>query len=253
MTHRPIRLVAPFLPLPAECDHHIALAGFDWLDAIRMLSHSAELACGVPVQVLTDSSADMPLPCLRYQTTHRRLMLWVLEACLRYIESDDFDRDTVALDCDQLIYHDLRPFFRPSVDLGILIRATHARKDTWKKVLNGVQFWSVKAKTRLATFYRDALTCAERLGEDILKWGADTEAIRQLLEPVGLGLHHRHGVRVQMIDYARVLEPLSSEQIEGLQRGVSPKASRAVTDFRYRRKRFMRQTYEMTIGRPVPA
>jgi hypothetical protein len=244
---KPIRLVAPFLPLPVENHHHKELEGFDWVDAIRMLSRSAERSCGVPVEVITDVDADLPLPCLRYQTTHRRLMLWVLEVCVRYLESADFDRDTVVLDCDQLVYSDLRPFFAANADLGVLIRPTHQDKDTWKKVLNGVQFWSLRGKKRLAHFYREALSRAEQMGDELVKWGADTEALRQLLEPVSLGMHTRGGVRVHMIDCDRVLEALSQEQIEGLQRGVAPRQLRPVTDFRYLRKVWMRQTYEMTV------
>ena len=253
MTRHPIRLVAPFLPLPLENAHHQDLAAFDWIDAIRMLSHSGEMSCGVPVQVLTDVSARLPLPCLTYATTHRRLMLWVLEVCLRYLESDDFDRDTVALDCDQLIYRDLAPFFSPTIDLGILIRPTHARKDTWKKVLNGVQFWSVRGKTRLIGFYREALTRAEGMSENLIRWGADTQAIREILEPVGPGVHLRGGARVQMLDYNRVLAALSAEQIEGLRQGVRPRPLRAVLDFRYRRKVYMRQVYDLTVGQAVAA
>lgn len=253
MSTRPaIRLVAPFLPLPLENAHHKDLSDFDWVEAIRMLSDSGERACGVPVQVLTDEGAQLPLAMLRYPTTHRRLMLWVLEVCVRYLESDDFDRDTVALDCDQLIYGDLSRFFSPNIDLGILIRPTHQDKDTWKKVLNGVQFWAVRGKKRLVAFYRDALARAERMHEDMVTWGADTQAIRELVEPVSLGVHMRGGARVQMIDYARVLAALSQEQIEGLQRGVAPRPHRAVLDFRYRRKVWMRQTFDMTIGKAVP-
>lgn len=253
MSLRPLRLVAPFLPLPPENEHHRDLIGFDWLEAIRMLSHSADVACGVPVQVLTDTDAEMPLPCLRYPTTHRRLMLWVLEVCLRYLESRDFDRDTVVLDCDQLIYQDLSPFFSPRVDLGMLIRRRQAHQDTWKKVLNGVQFWSVRAKTQLALFYREALARAEQMDEPLLTWGADTQAIRALLEPIAIGLVERHGVRVEMMDYTRVLQPLSQDQIDALQRGIAPQPFRAVMDFRYRRKVWMRATYEMTVSKAVPA
>lgn len=251
---QPIRLVAPFLPLPAENDHHKALADFDWFGAIRMLSHSAEVACGVPVQVITDVDASLPVPCLRYPTSHRRLMLWVLEVCVRYLESDDFDRDTVVLDCDQLIYQDLAPFFRPNIDLGVLVRPTHKHKDTWKKVLNGVQFWSVRGKQRLGVFYREALARAERMSDNLITWGADTEALRSLLEPVSAGgLQHRFGARVEMIDYARVLEAFSQAQIDGLQQGTAPIPLRAVTDFRYRRKVWMRQAYEMTLAKAVTA
>lgn len=248
-----IRLVAPFLPLPPDHHHHEELADFDWMDAIRMLSHSAEVSCGAPVQVLTDAQTDLPVPCLRYETQHRRLMLWTLEACVKYLESDDFDRDTVMLDCDQLIYQDLRPFFSNNVDLKLLVRPTYKHRDTWKKLLNGVQFWSVRAKSTLVPFYREALARAERLRDDLICWGADTVALLELIEPVSIGLHTRHGVRVELMEYSRVLEALSEEAIHGIQKGIAPRPLRAVCDFRYRRKRYMRQAYEMTIAKAVPA
>jgi hypothetical protein len=244
----PLRLVAPFLRLPPQSDHHRALPAFDWLGAIRMMSDSAERCCGVPVQVITDSGADMPLPCVRYETSHRRLMLWVLEVSLRYLESDDFDRDTVALDCDQLIYQDLRPFFAVKADLGLLIRPTMKHRHTWKKLLNGVQFWAVAGKARLIPFYREALAKAEQMSDALIDWGADTAAVCELIEPVELGLIKRAGLTLNLMDYQRVLEALSEEQIKGLARGVTPRPMRAVLDFRYRRKAYMAEVYDLTIG-----
>lgn len=248
-----IRLVAPFLPLPAATSHHQALPEFDWMGAIRMLSHSAELSCGVPVQVITDRDADLPVSCLRYPTVHRRLMLWVLEVCVQYLDSDDFDRDTVCLDCDQLIHRDLARYFVAQVDLGILVRPRLLARDTWKKVINGVQFWAVRAKARLVAFYRAALARAERMTADLQHWGADTQAIRELLEPMATGLHRRLGMWVHLIDDATVSRPLSQDEIDGMRRGVAPRPTRAVTDFRYGRKRWMRQFYEMTVMTQVPA
>lgn len=249
MTTRPLRLVAPFLPVPPESPHHQAMVDFDWMAAIRMLSHSAERACGVPVQVLTDHGAQLPVPSLTYATTHRRLMLWTLEVCLRYLESDDFDRDTVMLDCDQLVFEDLRRFFTPYVDLALLVRPTHKHQDTWKKVLNGVQFWSVRGKARLIPFYREALRRAEAMSEGLVTWGADTAAIRDLIEPVQLGLHERAGARVQLLNYDMVLEALSEDQIAQLARGVAPVPRRPVLDFRYKRKLHMAAVYALTVGR----
>lgn len=248
-----LRLVAPFLPLPAESVHHQALPDFDWMAAIRMLSHSGEVSCGVPVQVITDVSADLPVACLKYRTTHRRLMLWTLEACLRYLESDDFDRNTVMLDCDQLVYQDLSRFFSANVDLGLLVRPTFKHRDTWKKLLNGVQFWSVRGKKRLVNFYREALFRAEDMSDNLIVWGADTAAIRDLIEPVELGLHTRAHVRVHMMDYNLVLQALSEEQIDALKDGIAPLFTRAICDLRYRRKRSMKQVYDLTIGSAVPA
>lgn len=248
-----MKLVAPFRPFVPENPHHQALADFDWIDAIRMLSQSAELACGVPVHVVTDVDTELPLLCLKYRTEHRRLMLWTLEACLRYLESDDFDQDTVMLDCDQLIYRDLRPFFAKSCDVTFLIRPTMKHAESWKKLLNGVQFWSVKGKRRLVDLYRHVLTVAEQLPENELQWGGDTSAIRNVIEPMAVGIQTRAGARVNMIDYSTVLEALSEDQIKFLKQGLAPRPTRAVLDFRYTRKRYMRQVFEMTIAKAVPA
>lgn len=245
---RPIRIVAPFRPCPLEGDVQQATAGFDWIAAIQMMAHSAALACRCPVHVITDLEAALPVETLRYATTHRRLMLWTLEACARYLESDDFDRDTVMLDCDQLIFQDLAPFFGGNVDLGLLVRPTHKHKNTWKKVLNGVQFWSLRGKPQLAAFYRAALARAEAMSDDLIRWGGDTAAIRDLIEPVELGLYRRAGVAVHLMDYNRVLAALSEEQIDGMRRGIAPVPVRAVLDFRYKRKLWMAQAYAMTIG-----
>lgn len=245
---RSIRIVAPFRPCPLEADVQQVTANFDWTAAIQMMAHSATLACCCPVHVITDLETDLPVETLRYPTTHRRLMLWTLEACASYLESDDFDRDTVMLDCDQLIFDDLEPFFANNVDLGLLIRPTHRHKETWKKLLNGVQFWHVRGKPRLAEFYRQALARAEAMNDDLIRWGADTAAIREMIEPFDLGRHDRSGLSVHLMDYNRVLAALSEEQILGMSKGVAPIAWRPVLDFRYGRKRFMAQAYAMTIG-----
>jgi len=243
-----VRIVAPFRPFPPENELHQELSDFDWNEAIRMLFHSVAIACRCEAHVITDVDTHLPLPALKYATTHRRLMLWNIEVCLRYLESDDFDQDTVMLDADQLVYHDLSKFFIPGVDLAVLVRPTLKHRDSWKKVLNGVQFWSYRGKARLVHFYRQALEIAEALPEDLQRWGGDTQALRQLLEPIELGtLQQRAGLTVQMLDYAQVLEALCETQIKWLGEGRMPISSRAVLDFRWRRKTFMKRVYEATV------
>jgi hypothetical protein len=129
-----------------------------------------------------------------------------------------------------------------------------ARRDTWKKVINGVQFWAVRAKSKLAAFYRAALARAEQMSGELQAWGADTQALRELLEPItAVGLVDRMGLRVHLISDTRVSFPLTEQQIEGLQTGIAPQFRHAVTDFRYRRKVWMRQVYEMAVLKQVPA
>lgn len=252
-----VRYVAPFLPLVPEAPHHVELADFDWAGAIGMLSRSVEIACGAPVQVITDRSADIPgleVGTLRYATERRRLMLWTLEACACYLESVDFDRDTVMLDCDQLVYRDLGKHFRPGVDLGILVRRT-PKGGPGLPILNGVQFWSLKGKGRLGPFYREALRIAEGLPEADILWGADTVALERLLEPLDRGLRRRQGLAVHLQEADEVIEALNTSQVRHLGAGRMRRPFRDVLCFRNTRKPHMRAAFEQTVlhHSPQPA
>lgn len=249
-----IRIVAPFRPLPLEGGVHLYIAerAFDWMAAIRMLVSSSERACGCPVHIITDvDTTTLPAPVLQYPTTHRRLMLWTVEACLRYLESDDFDRDTVMLDVDQLIYADLAPFMPRKADLGVLIRThmKHSGTDQGNPFLNGVQFWPRRSRERLIAFYRTALAAAEALPEHEIVWGGDTLVLWRLLSPLAVGIQERAGLRVQMLDSEHVLESFSRMRLTRLQ-DTPPtwRPSRAVVDFRGRRKLLMQSCYTGTLG-----
>lgn len=250
---KPIRVVAPFLPLEPEAPHHLRLAAesFDWPGAIAMLADSVTKTLGCPFHVITDVAADITAaPTLRYSTLERRLMLWNLEVAACYLESGHFDRDTVMLDSDQLIVGDLRSWFQqPRMDLGILIRQ-RPKAAQGIPILNGVQFLAHRGKPRLAAFYRQALEVARTLPESQIRWGADTEALRELLEPLDVGLQERAGLMVSLIDYAKVLEALSSQQMARMDAGEPMVAlTRPVLDFRYMRKRYMRRVHdELFVG-----
>jgi hypothetical protein len=245
-----VRYVAPYFPLPLDAPHHQELAAFDWVAAIQMLDESVRLSCGQRVEVLTDASADLPLRCLKYATTTRRLMLWTLEACACYLESADFDRDTVMLDCDQLVYKDLARHFRPGVDLGILVRRT-PKDGPGLPILNGVQFWSLRGRGRLGPFYREALRIAEGLPEADIVWGADTVALERLLAPLDRGLRHRAGLAVHLQEANEVIEALNASQVRHLAAGRMRRPYRDVLDFRNTRKPHMRAAFEQTIAHPV--
>lgn len=245
---RSIRVVVPFLPLPAESDLHRSLPSFDWIAALRQVVHSAQVACDAPVHAITDVACDLPVPTLRFDTVERRLMLWTLEACAAYLESDAFDRDTVMLDVDQLIFKDLRSVF-PDADLGLLMRQTMKHVDGGEPLLNGVQFWSARAKAKLGPFYRSVLAHARTLSEDVLAWGADTVALRERVSPMTIGRAERAGLSVQFIDALSVLEPWSNEHIAYLNatgRILGP--SRPVVDFRWRRKLHMPRVFRVAFG-----
>lgn len=243
-----MKVVTAFRPLPLEADHHKELHDFDWMDAIRMLSDSIAATSGQTLQVLTDVDTTLPFETLRYTTTHRRLMLWWLEIAACYLESTDFDDDTVFLDCDQLVYGNLSRWFVPYMDLGICIRRP-PKNGPGLAILNGVQFWSVRAKSHLAGFYRRALAIAETLPDDLVKWGADTVALERLLAPLAEGLWRRGDLRVRLIDSDDVIEAFSSTQIRHLDAGKMRRPTRAVLCFRNTRKPFMRPAYEATIAK----
>ena len=245
---KPYRIVAPFLPLEPEAVHHQRLAAeaFDWPGAIAMLADSVKRTIGCPFHVITDVAADMTAaPTLRYSTRERRLMLWNLEVAACYVESDDFDRDTVMVDSDQLIYGDLGQWFRPRVDLGILIRPKPMRIP----ILNGVQFLAHRGKERLSAFYRKALEIARGLSDDEIRWGADTHALRMLLEPLTAGIHKRAGLTVSLMDHRPILMPLTETQIAVLQQhGRFNQPAAPVLDFRYTRKRYLKAVYEASFA-----
>lgn len=248
MTNR-IRVVAPFFPLPAESVLHRSLPDFDWLLALRMLAWSVEERCRCPFHAVTDETADLPVPALRYRTHERRLMLWTLEACACYLESEAFDRDTVMLDVDQLVFRDLADVFPSEADLGLLMRPTTKHLDAGEPLLNGVQFWAVSAKDRLGPFYRQVLNRARTLPDDQLIWGADTVALREAVSPMVLGRSMRAGLRVACLPAQVILEPWSTEQILCLRdKGQLLGPSRTVLDFRYRRKQYMREVFAAAFG-----
>lgn len=246
------QVVAPFRPFSYETGHHKALADFDWIAAIEMLGDSVKRACGRDLTVLTDIDTILPLRCLHFTTTRRRLMLWYLEIAAVFLESAAFDRDTIALDSDQLIYKDLGRWFLPRADLGILVRKP-PKNGPGYPILNGVQWWSYKAKDKLATFYREALAVAENLPEEEIVWGADTVALWRLLFPLAPGtIQERAGLRVNMIQAETVLETFAFDQQEALEQGLPMRQPyRAVLDFRNLRKAYMARAYAATLGVPA--
>lgn len=245
-----IRIILPYRPFAPESELHHELADFDWIAAIRMLSHTAKLACRCPVDVITDVDTDLPVPCLKFETRHRRLMLWNLEVCLRYIESPAFDRDTVIMDSDQLVYQDLAPFFNArGVDFTVLIRpnkAKHEPRDAFP-ILNGVMFLQKRGRKALKRFFTEALAVAETLPDERIVWGADTDALRLLLEPLDVGVSYRDGLWVQMLTSGQVLEAFSTRHDEGLTSGEVPWPTKPVMDFRWTRKRRMADFYKATV------
>jgi len=248
-----MRVVLPFRPFPAESELHQRMEAeqFDWMQALRMAVHSVTVTCRCPVHAITDPQTDLPVPSLRYASDEKRLMLWTLDAVRAYIDSSDFDRPTVMLDVDQLVYRPLGSYFRPGVHLGVLVRTNDKYKDNW--LLNGVQFWSPKGKAELVAFFAEALRRARKASEASLTWGADTDIVRMMLEPLALGVQERHGLIVEMIESDQVIEEYHKRHEYLMDAGEPPWPNRAVMDFRWRRKPAMPRVYRATFGRGAVA
>ncbi len=239
----PLRVVSPYRPFAAESPAHQLLGPFDWVGALRMLQATVERQ-GYTFKAITDGATALPVPAINLPTTATRLMLWILDVSLRYLESDAFDRDTVMVSPDSLVMGNLRPFF--GGDLTILVRSS--RRFAKRPILNSVQFWPAQSKAKLIAFYQQALAGAERLNENFLTWGADSEALRELIAPIQTGVHERAGIRVSMVEAGLVMDCLTTSTINRLARGerVSPIAP--VVDFKYLRKQHMAAYFAHAMG-----
>lgn len=249
-----MRVVSAFRPFAPESIAHLRLGAFDWPAALQMSQQCVEAVYGRGNWfAITDRDTELPVPALRYHTTHRRLMLWIVEVCLRYLESDDFDQDTLMLSPDVLLFHDVSKFFR--ADLGVVVRLNPKYQAAGRPILNSCQMWGHAGKARLVAFYRRALAIAEGLCEDSIRWGADTEPLVEMLSPVTKeGMHQRSGLSVSFIDEHRVMEPLTRVEMVQLASGDFQRTSPlAMTDFKYGRKHSMSAYFDATIGKRVAA
>jgi hypothetical protein len=231
-----LRVVSPYRPFEPESPAHRLLGPFDWPAALRML-HASVTRQGADFRAITDTATMLPVPTIHLATTATRLMLWILDVSLRYLESDAFDRDTVMVSPDSLVLGDLRPYF--AGDLSLLVRS--GKKYQKRPLLNAVQWWPIAAKAALIDFYRAACVHAAGLPDNLIRWGADTEALRVLVEPIALGVHVRHGLRVHMIEARSVMQ--SSTQTH---RPTVP-----IVDFKYLQKLTMAAYFDAVL--PVGA
>lgn len=237
-----MRVVTPFRPFPAESVEHMELGAFDWLGAIDMLRVSVARSCGCETVVITDVDTEIP-GAFRFKTRERRLMLWILEVGLRYLTSKHFDRDTVMLSPDTLVYCDLRQWF--AGEFGIVVRP----EDAERPILNSVQWWPIASRDRLIRLYEEAIAIAEQLPYTLQVWGADSEPFRQLLAPMVGGCGPRAcGIVANLVDHRHVLIPLMGKDERALEDGRMIEPPKAVIDFRYLRKRYQRAYFEATIG-----
>lgn len=240
-----MKIVTPFKPFAPESSSHRKMADFDWPAAVEMLRASAWHASRTPVVVLGE----------QYSTTHDRLMLWLLEVSLRYLESDDFDQDTAMLSPDMLVFKDLSPFFR--ADLGIVARLHPKFIKSGRTLLFGMQLWKHAGKDRLIALYRNALAIAEGLSDGAKVWGADIEPFHQLIPPTRYGTQAfgtgRDKLWVDFIEDNVVMRSIGDGDMAALQAGRAPSTMAPVVDFRYTRKLHMRAFFDATVGPAVPA
>lgn len=248
-----MRIVTAYRPFRPESDVHQALGGgFNWIAALEMLSASALRASDLRVWALTDETTALPIPAFRYRSNETRLMLWILDVWIAYLESADFDEDTVLLSPDMLVLDDLRRHVQPA-DLGILVRTGEKFAGSTMPILNGVQFWRRAAKDRLAAFYRAVSARAAALPERFIRWGADTQATVELLEPIHVGYSYRLGLKVYGYDADSILRPLRAVDVRRLDAGLPPKPmTEPILDFRSMRKDHMARYFD-TYCQAVPA
>lgn len=243
-----MRVVSPYRPFAPESYEHEVLGPFDWPGALEML-WSSVVATNPTVDfaALTASGVDLPVPAFAYEPREHRLMLWLLDVALAYIESDDFDCDSVMICPDLLVVGSLEPL--RAGDLGVLARPGKHIARGHVSLLNSVQFWRHAAKERLAAFYRRALEMARELPEDVKRWGADTVPLAELLSPVAVGKGKRCGLRVRFHDENGVCHSLRTKEIKAMQIGRPVvKPDQPIVDFRYLRKLHMRAYFDAIFG-----
>lgn len=227
-----MRVVSPYRTQAPESGAHRKLGAFDWVAAARMLRASVRHACGCETVLLTDQATNVAeLPAFRYVSTEPHLMIWILEVSLAYLKSPAFDCDTVFLSPDTLVTSSLRQYFE--ADLTILIR-THKKYRT-KPILNAAQWWPVASKEKLIAFYERVLSEARGLVPELIKWGADTYALQQILEPLVLGKQERGDLTVSFREAQTVLLSISKSTVALLtaRRAIPrPPAGVPIVDFK---------------------
>ncbi len=212
-----------------------------------MLRVSVSRAMHCETVALTDRETVLPGETFRYAATEHRLMLWILDVCHAYLYSEDFDRDTILLSPDLLVYGNLRPWMRD--EFVVVMR----QKFIHHPILNGVQCWPVALKDGLQRFYTRALEIGRGLPENFIRWGGDTEPMRQLLMPLRVGRVERCGLPVRLVESVEIMAGFTNVMERMITRGVAIPPSAAIMDFRYLRKRAMRAYFEATIGSGVSA
>lgn len=241
-----MKVVSSYKPFPATSPAHRKLGPFDWPGALAMLRHSVWRSCRCQTYALTDRGTSIAGPAYRLPTTETRLMPWLLETWLLYLESEHFDEDTAMISPDALVFANLQGWFQG--DLGVVVRGPKFEN---KPLLNGVQLWSYKAKDRLVAFYREVWRLAEGMPEPLATWGGDTEPLLALLAPLRVGFSDRCGLRVMGIQQGNFFRCPSEVDAKRIASGKQP-APTPIVDFKYLKKRIMADYYASMLGEAVP-
>ncbi len=215
-----MKVVTPYRPFTPESGAHLKLGPFDWPAAVRMLRSSVRAKCRCETHLLTGLDCRPIGATHAYRTDETRLMLWLLDVCLSYLRSDDFDDDTIMLSPDTLVTTNLSGWF--VADLGLIVR-------------DGVQVWRRSAKEALVRFYARALELARLEPPSSIRWGADTAPLVALLDPLRCGPSHRCGLSVHGFPAALMFRPWRPE--------LPNRAMAPVVDFKGVRKHHMADCY----------
>lgn len=240
------KIVSPYRPMPISTVAHANVGPFDWVDALRMLRESGQRV-GLETFAVTTPDAHLGVPAYVYPPTTDQLTVWIVEACLRYLESDDFDADTAMLSPDMLVFAD--PFRWLTADLVMVGRLTPKYMNAGRPLLFGAQLWSFKAKRRLIKLYQKALEISREVAATQGMWGADIEPFLTLFAPLREGRRYRSGLTVRLLTGTDWMVSLPRLDIDRMDHGLAPTwPSAAIVDFKYRRKQAMRAYFDATLG-----
>ena len=241
-----MKIVSPYRQIVPYKRHHVELPAGWWLEALRMLRWSGLNRTQANTYVITDLETELPFKyVLRYDTQETYLMLWIIEVSLMYLESSDFDQDTVLISPDSLVRKDIN-WFDGTFDIAVTSRPLK-EKYQHHPLLNGLQWWPLASKDKLIELYREALHIARSLPDNEKRWGGDTTPFLKLLGPIVPGLHDRGGYRVKIFTFPTLME-ITPLVMRKLSEGKRPDADVAVADFKLRSKSNMKTYFERTFG-----
>ena len=238
-----MKIVAPYRPMVSYTSLHIECArhGFDWIESLKMLRASGLARAGIETYAISD--VELPVPHYRYPSKEQSLMIWMLEVSLSYLESEDFDQDTVLLGADSIV---LKPFdMFGGFDIAITSRLP---KFFANPLMNGWQLWPIASKVGLIRLFRMALDIAHGLPDEEKAWGADTKPLIMLLGPIKPGDFIRSGMRVRIFP-PPMLMTLTISLMNKMRVGKKVAAGATTVDFKALAKLHMREYYEREFGK----